>query len=74
HTPGCKTPVALAALKSDKTLADLGQQYDVHPNQIADWKRRLAERTVQVLGDASHPVSADPERRTRLPSPVAACS
>lgn len=41
------------------------QPYDLDPNQITDWKRQLAERAVQVLGDASHPVSADPDL-TRL--------
>ena len=53
HTPAFKAQVALAALKSDKTLAELAQQYDIHPNQITDWKRQLTERAVQVFGDAS---------------------
>lgn len=38
HTPAFKATVALAAVRSDKTLADLAQQFDVHANQIADWK------------------------------------
>jgi transposase-like protein len=33
----------MAALKGDKTLSELAQQFDVHPNQITDWKARLAE-------------------------------
>ncbi|TMQ78887.1 Mobile element protein [Candidatus Accumulibacter phosphatis] len=53
--------VALAALKSDKTLAEWAQQYDLHPNQITDWKRPLTERAVQVFGDASSPASSDPD-------------
>ena len=40
HTPAFKAQVSLAALKSDKTLAELAQQYDIHPNQITDWKRQ----------------------------------
>ncbi|MEX3639715.1 transposase, partial [Paraburkholderia sp. BR14320] len=39
HSPAFKAKIALAALKGDKTLAELAQQYDVHPNQITDWKK-----------------------------------
>jgi transposase len=37
HAPGFKAKVALAAIKGEKTLAELAQQYDVHPNQITAW-------------------------------------
>ena len=61
HTPAFKAQVALAALKSDRTLAELVQQYDIHPNRITDWKRQLTERAVQVFGDAGSPASSDPD-------------
>lgn len=38
HAPAFKAKVALAALRGDRTLADLAQQYDVHPNQIVEDK------------------------------------
>ncbi|QLH50698.1 MAG: IS3 family transposase [Candidatus Accumulibacter cognatus] len=61
HTPAFKAQVSLAALKSDKTLAELAQQYDLHPNQITDWKRQLTERAVQVFGDTGSPTNSDPD-------------
>ncbi len=41
HSPSFKAKVAMAAIRGDKTLAELAQHYDVHPNQIQDWKKRL---------------------------------
>jgi transposase-like protein len=49
HSPAFKAKVALAALKGDKTLAELVQQFDVHPNQITDWKKQLQERVAEVF-------------------------
>ena len=41
HTPAFKAQVALAAIKGDRTLAELAEQFDVHPNQITSWKAQL---------------------------------
>jgi transposase len=41
HTPAFKAKVALAAVKGDRTLAQLAEQFDVHPNQISTWKAQL---------------------------------
>ena len=53
HSPEFKAKVAIAALKGDKTLAELAQQYDVHPTQITDWKTQLLERSSVVFGESS---------------------
>jgi transposase len=49
HAPSFKAKVALAAIKGEKTLAELAQQYDVHPNQITAWKAYLAEAASGLL-------------------------
>jgi transposase len=43
HTAAFKAKVALAAIKGELTLSDLAQHFDVHPNQIAQWKAQLLE-------------------------------
>jgi len=49
HAPAFKAKVALAALKGDRTLAELAQQFDVHPNQITQWKSQLLERAMELF-------------------------
>ena len=64
HSPVFKAKVALAALRGERTLADLAEQFEVHPNQIQDWKKKL-------VADAEHVFGADHYRRrpiTRLPA------
>jgi transposase len=53
HTPAFKAKVALAAIKGDKTLAELAQQFDVHPNQITTWRSQLLEGAAGVFGAGS---------------------
>ena len=60
HAPGFKAKVALAAVKGEKTLAELAQQFDVHPNQITAWKTQLVEGIAGVFGAGSGGVEAAP--------------
>jgi len=50
HLPAFKAKVALAAVKGEHTLAELAEQFDVHPNQIQDWKRHLVDGAENVFG------------------------
>jgi transposase len=50
HSAIFKAKVAVDAIKADKTLSELAKAYDVHPNQIVDWKNQLLERAASVFG------------------------
>ena len=50
HSPAFKAKVALAAVKGEKTLSELAQQFDVHPNQITTWRSQLLEGAAGVFG------------------------
>ena len=52
HTAVFKAKVALAAVKGEKTLAELAEQFDIHPNQITQWKSQLQEGAAGVFGEA----------------------
>ena len=56
HTPAFKAKVALAALKGEKTLAELASLFDVHPNQITTWKGQLLEGARKVSTTVRQPV------------------
>jgi len=49
HSASFKSKVALAAIRGDKTLAELSEQFDVHQNQIQDWRRKLLDQADQVF-------------------------
>ena len=50
HSPAYKAKVAVAAIKGDRTLAELSEQFDVHSNQIQDWRKRLLDNAETVFG------------------------
>ena len=60
HTPAFKAKVALAAIKGDRTLAQLAEQFDVLPNQITSWKAQLEEGAADVFGSGGGNGGAQP--------------
>jgi transposase-like protein len=60
HTPAFKAKVALAAIKGEKTLGELAQLFDVHPNQITTWKAQLLEGAAGVFGADAANAQAPP--------------
>lgn len=49
HTPAFKAKVALAAVRGEKTIVELAQQFDVHPNQITQWRNQLLDGAAGVF-------------------------
>lgn len=58
HTATFKAKVALAAIKGEKTLSELAQEFDVHANQITQWKSQLLEGATGVFGGEAKAESA----------------
>ena len=66
HLPAFKAKVALTAIKGDKTLAELAEEFDVHPNQITNWRRQLLDQADTVFGSTQDKRKLDEAREKEL--------
>lgn len=64
HTAAFKAKVALAAIKGDQTLIELSQRFDVHANQIGQWKQELLQRAAEVFATAAERRESGPDIKT----------
>ena len=53
HSPEFKAKTALAAIQGDLTMAELVKKFDVHANQITDWKKQLLSNAPDVFGNGA---------------------
>jgi len=58
HGAGFKAKVALEAVKGERTLAELAERFQIHPNQITMWKKQLLDRAPEVF---------DKDKKTQAP-------
>ena len=66
HSPEFKAKVAMAACKGDMTMAELVKKYDVHANQITDWKKQLLSNASDVFGKGAQKAEASEETIEQL--------
>ena len=65
HSPEFKSKVALAAIKGDKTLTELSQQYGINSNLIVKWKRQLIDQSSEVFASSK---GLAPDRESEIQS------
>lgn len=53
HTPEFKAKVALAAIRGEKTIAEISAQYGVHASAIHKWKRKLLDSAIAIFASSN---------------------
>jgi len=49
HGAAFKAKVALEAIKGERTIIEIAERFQVHPNQVTEWKKQLLERAEEVF-------------------------
>ena len=70
HSPAFKAKVALAAIRGEQTLVELSQQFDVHANQIKQWKDQLLEGATGVFVNGGVKTGHGAEQKSATAAPA----
>ena len=58
HSATFKDQVAVAALRGDKTVAEIAEKFEINPNQVTAWKTQLLKRSSEAFGEKADGTSA----------------
>ncbi|WP_019991380.1 transposase [Rudanella lutea] len=63
-TPQFKLKVVLEVLKEKETLTTISKRYELHPNQIREWKKQFLESAASVFGNPAKPLKQEADAET----------
>jgi len=66
YTAAFKSKVALEAIKGQKTISEIASEYEVHPNQVSQWKRHLRDGLEDVFTDPRRSGRSEEKEKDRL--------
>ena len=70
HSDEFKAKVALSAIKGEKTLAELSSEFDIHQNQIIDWKNQLIAASTRVFSNPKNETESQVDLKSCTPKLV----
>ena len=61
-----KTKVVLETLKEQQTMAELAQKYELHPQQLSNWKKEFLQGAESVFGESKPSPKTEAEQERDL--------